>query len=220
MKLEFQHLPEPRHAVRKQDAVEAVAHIGVLVANVQEPACRRILCHARRLQQHLVQRRVGSAGHVLDVLIRDLVGTGAAREVSDGIALLIERPRLLDHAFGRLRRDLLRRRRGRRGNRLRDARCRSGFGRYDRLWCNDATRRDRLLPLCGFGRGGRFSGRLGSLLFRGLDFDFGQFLLRQGPITGSDEGEHGAAQQQASSNTGTHLHLQTHVGRANEASGR
>ncbi len=51
-------LREAGHAVGQQDAIDPILQIGVLVADMQAAARRRILRDARGLQQHLVERRL------------------------------------------------------------------------------------------------------------------------------------------------------------------
>jgi hypothetical protein len=53
-------LSEGADAVGKHDAVDAILHIGMLVADVKFAARGRILRYARRLQQRLVQWGIGA----------------------------------------------------------------------------------------------------------------------------------------------------------------
>ena len=47
-------MAEARNAVGQYDAVDAVLHIGVLIAHVDFTACGGILRITRRLQQHFI----------------------------------------------------------------------------------------------------------------------------------------------------------------------
>jgi hypothetical protein len=82
-------LPEGADAVGQHDAVDAVLQVGVLVAHMQFAARRRILGHARKLQQHLVQRRVVALRQRLDLLMVDLMD-GRAAGRGDILASLVE----------------------------------------------------------------------------------------------------------------------------------
>ncbi len=85
-------LPERADAVREHDAVDAVLQVGVLVADMQRAAGGGILGHAGRLQQHLVERRIGSLRHRLDVLLVELIGARADRRQQLGAGAVEGRP--------------------------------------------------------------------------------------------------------------------------------
>ena len=60
---------EPGDAFGQQHVVDAVLQVRVLAADVQVAVRRRILGHARRAQEHLVEGRVGPLGQVEDLLL-------------------------------------------------------------------------------------------------------------------------------------------------------
>ena len=70
----FDRLAEDRQPFRQLHAVQAVLHVGVLAA--QMDLTEAVLCHAGRLQQHLVQRRVLALRDVLQRLGREVIGAG------------------------------------------------------------------------------------------------------------------------------------------------
>ena len=79
-------------AVGQHHAVDAELHIGVVVANMKEPACRGILRDAGRLQQHFFDRRIAALRQRLDGVVADGIGGGpsggeeiAARLIEAGI---------------------------------------------------------------------------------------------------------------------------------------
>ena len=71
----IQGLAEHRNAFRQDDAVEAVLQAIMLAADVQ--LAEGILRHARRLQDHRIERGIVAARLVLNVLGGDGVGRGA-----------------------------------------------------------------------------------------------------------------------------------------------
>ena len=77
MKRGVEPLPEEAHALGHDDAVDAVLHLEMLVADVDRAVGEIVLIDARRLQQHLVERQVLAAGQILDRLGREAVGRGA-----------------------------------------------------------------------------------------------------------------------------------------------
>ena len=82
-------LSEGADPVGEHDAVDAVLQVGVLVANMQFTACRGILRHAGKLQQHLVELRVAALRQRFNGLVVDLIGIGANRR-DDVLADLVE----------------------------------------------------------------------------------------------------------------------------------
>src|ERR1700691_2021287 len=66
-------LAEEADAFRQQYAVDAVLHVGVLVADVEFGVLGAVLIDAGRLQQHLAERSVGAAGQRLDRLAAEAV---------------------------------------------------------------------------------------------------------------------------------------------------
>ena len=72
-------LAERADAVRQHDAVDAVLEIGVFVADVQVAAGGGILRYARRLQQRLVERGVGTLRQRFKRLLGQLIGARAGR---------------------------------------------------------------------------------------------------------------------------------------------
>ena len=113
----LQHLAEPRDAVGQQDAVDAVLHVAVLVAHVDLAAGGGILGDTGRLQQQLVDRRVGALRQRLDRLSADVIGVGAHFGQDDVVAGAIERRVLLGEHRGGIGRRRSRRGGGGRGGR-------------------------------------------------------------------------------------------------------
>jgi len=152
-------------AVGQHDAVDAILQIGVFVADVQFAAGGGVLRYARRLQQDLVESRIGALWERLDRLVIDLIRIGADRR-HDAAARVVE---LLVLPRDRLRLGL-RRHGGCLAALPRDD-ARLGWARWLRApWrhdfdlreCGDAGlcgRRRR----CGRGRGGRRRGGCGRL---------------------------------------------------------
>src|SRR5208282_6488510 len=62
-----QYLAESRDSFRKLDPVDAILKIGMIAAHVNLP--ERILGHAGRLQQHLVELRISTLRQFLDGLL-------------------------------------------------------------------------------------------------------------------------------------------------------
>ena len=73
----FQNTPKAGDAVGQHDAVDPELHIGVIVADMEQAARRGILRDPGRLQQHFLDRLVDALGQRLDVVMADLVGSGA-----------------------------------------------------------------------------------------------------------------------------------------------
>ena len=65
-KAAVQDVAETGDTVRQRDAVDAILHIAMLVAHVDVAAGSRILSHARRLQQHFVDRSFGALRQAFD----------------------------------------------------------------------------------------------------------------------------------------------------------
>jgi hypothetical protein len=104
-----ENLSERADAVGKHDAVDAILHVGVLVADVKFAAGGRVLRHAGRLQQRLVERGVGALRQRLERLLADLIGIGPGgcdEAAPDRVELIVL-------AGDHLRRGLRRRGRGR-----------------------------------------------------------------------------------------------------------
>jgi hypothetical protein len=72
----LQHLSEARDAIRQHDTVDAVLDVRVFIANVEEPAGRRVLGYTRRLQQHPVHGRVAALWYGLYRLLGEIVRVG------------------------------------------------------------------------------------------------------------------------------------------------
>ena len=64
----LEHIAKTGNAVRKQNAVDAILQVGVVVAHVKLTACCRILADARRLQRTLIERRLRPLRQRLDRL--------------------------------------------------------------------------------------------------------------------------------------------------------
>ena len=83
-KARVQFQPKPGNAFGQQDVVDAILQIGVLAADVQIAILRRILRHARRAQDQLIERRVGSLWFRGDLGFADRVSRRA--EVGQNLA--------------------------------------------------------------------------------------------------------------------------------------
>ena len=118
---------EAGQAVRQHHAVDAKLHVGMIVADVKEPAGGGILRHPRGLQQDFLHRLVVAAGKRLDGRVADSVGRGADGRVEIA-AGLVEGVGLGVKLRGRRDR---RRRRGRGAARAPGARLRLFFRRAD-----------------------------------------------------------------------------------------
>ena len=102
---------EAGQAVGQHHAIDAILHVGMIVADVKEPACGGVLRHPRGLQQDFLHRLVVAAGKRIDRRVGDDIGGRADGRVEIAAAL-IEGVGLGVELRGR--RD--RRRRRRRGN--------------------------------------------------------------------------------------------------------
>ena len=83
-----QNAAEAGDAVRQHHAVDAELHIGVIVADVEAAAGRGILRHAGRLQQHLLDRRIGALRQRVDGGVGLRVRCGADGRVQIAAALV------------------------------------------------------------------------------------------------------------------------------------
>src|ERR1700691_6176720 len=103
-------LAEEADAFRQQYAVDAVLHVGVLVADVELGVFGAVLVDAGRLQQHLAERGIGAAGQRLDRLAAEAVARGAdiALDRADGADALRDDDDLFRHRAGWRQRQFLR----------------------------------------------------------------------------------------------------------------
>ncbi len=74
-----QGLAEHRKALGQDHVVQPVLHVGVVAADMQ--LAEGVLHHARRLQDHLVQRHVLAARQDVDHLLGQRIGGGAQRRL-------------------------------------------------------------------------------------------------------------------------------------------
>jgi hypothetical protein len=70
-------LAEAGDALRQLHAVDAVLHVGVVVAHVDRAGALGVLAHARQAQQHFVERRVVALAQLVDHVGVDRVDGGA-----------------------------------------------------------------------------------------------------------------------------------------------
>ena len=96
----FENAAEAGDAVGEHDPVDTELHIGVIVADVEQAAGRRILRDAWRLQQHLFDRAGGPLRQRVDGFVTDYIRCRADGRVEIA-ARRIEGVRLGGEFFGR-----------------------------------------------------------------------------------------------------------------------
>ena len=79
---------EAGQAVGQHDPVDTVLHVGMVVADVKEPACGGVLRHPRGLQQDFLHRLVVAAGKRIDRRVGDDIGGRADGRVEIAAALI------------------------------------------------------------------------------------------------------------------------------------
>ena len=96
-------LAEEAHPVGDDHAIDPVLDVEMLVPDVEGAVGEIVLGDAGRLQQHLVEPGILAAGHVLDGLVRKIIGRGADRRL-DVLPRLVEPLRRNRDLLLRLRR--------------------------------------------------------------------------------------------------------------------